>query len=88
MKNEAKLLAGLVSAFLLMSSFGCAEKEQEDKPPVSLTVEPLVGIGDVKAVAVCRTVHGDSLDTHLAARLDDPECDLTAIGDQYLLVHQ
>jgi len=59
MKNKTKLLAVLATTLFLMSFLGCAEKEQEDKPPVSLTVEPLVGIGDVK--------FGDSRDAIIAA---------------------
>jgi len=59
MKNQAKPLALLATTFFLMSFCGCAKKPEEDKPPVSLAVEPLVGIGDVK--------FGDSSDVITAA---------------------
>jgi len=51
-------LAVLATVFILMSFNGCAEKEGEAELPVSLTVEPLVGIGDVK--------FGDSKDVVIA----------------------
>jgi len=59
MKNKTELFTVLVTTFFLMSFFGCAKKAEENKPPVSLTVEPLVGIGDVK--------FGNSKDVIIAA---------------------
>ena len=59
MKNKTELLTVLVTTFFLTSFSGCAKKAEEDKPPVSLTVGPLVGIGDVK--------FGDSRDVIIAA---------------------
>src|ERR1700687_955429 len=47
----------------------------------------LVGIGDVQAVAVGGRADGDGLDAELAARLDDPQGDLAAVGDEDLLEH-
>ena len=48
MRIITNALMVLATTFILMSFLGCAEREEETKPPVSLTVEPLVGIGDVK----------------------------------------
>ena len=41
-------LTVLATLFILMPFVGCTEKEKNNKPEVSLTVEPLVGIGDIK----------------------------------------
>lgn len=48
MRIAENAMAVLAAAFILMSFPGCAEKEDQTRPPISLTVEPLVGIGDVK----------------------------------------
>lgn len=48
MRTAENAMAVLATAFILMSFPGCAEKEDENRPPVSMTVEPLAGIGDVK----------------------------------------
>jgi hypothetical protein len=47
----------------------------------------VVGKADVQRLAVRLTVDGDGLDAQLATRPDDPQRDLTAVGDQHLLKH-
>ena len=47
MRTITDALTVLATTFVLISFLGCAKKE-EAKPAVPLTVEPLVGIGDVK----------------------------------------
>jgi hypothetical protein len=44
----------------------------------------LVGEADVQGVLVGGRVHGDGLQAELAARADDPQGDLPAVGDQDL----
>ena len=39
----------------------------------------------MQAVLICGGINGYGLDAHLPAGADDPESDLAAIGDEYLL---
>ena len=47
----------------------------------------LVGVPDVRGVAVRLRVHGDGGDPHLAQGPHDPDRDLTPVRDQDLLEH-
>jgi len=47
----------------------------------------LVGKPHVQGVLVGFRVDGDRLDAELAAGVDDPQRDLTPVGDQYFLEH-
>ncbi len=48
----------------------------------------LVREPDVQRVLVGLGIDGDGLDAELAARMDDAQRDLTAIGDQNFLKHE
>jgi hypothetical protein len=47
----------------------------------------VVGEAHVQRLAVRLGIHRDRLDAELAARADDAQRDLAAIGDQHLLKH-
>src|SRR4029434_107754 len=59
-------------------TFGAARRADTDV---------LIGKADVKRVLVRFGEHGDGLDAELTARVDDPQRDLSAIGNQNLLEH-
>ena len=54
---------------------------------VPFTASRLVGSPDVGCVAVDLGVDGDGGDAHFLAGTHDSDCDLAAIGDQYLGEH-
>jgi hypothetical protein len=41
----------------------------------------------MKAVPVCRRIHGDRFDSHLATRTDDAKGNLTSVSNQYFFKH-
>src|SRR5688572_1154609 len=47
----------------------------------------VIGIADVKGIAVGLGMHGDGLDAHLLAGRDDAKGDLAAIGDEDFREH-
>jgi hypothetical protein len=46
-----------------------------------------VGEFDVQTFFICRRVDRDGLDAHLATGTNDPESDLSSVGNQYLFKH-
>jgi hypothetical protein len=46
-----------------------------------------IGKPDMQAVLICSRVDRNGLDTHLTTGTDDPEGDLSSVGNQYLFKH-
>jgi hypothetical protein len=41
----------------------------------------------MQAVSVGRGINGDRFDTHFAGRADNPQCDFSAVCNQYFFKH-